>query len=221
MYSYRHGIPAEQTSWEVRKALLQQEISIANCDVVCFQEVSADSFDSDFSFMGELGFDRSEIYKRGRFRPATFWKSARVETVAASLHRDRVLVIPFRRVRGEGEQTTQTVFVTSQQEQGCQGQESISLPPLLPEIQLPLYVANCHLQVVYCRVVSVLCCTSSTVLCCAVLHPVVLSLNHITLSYRQVGWRALSGAPVATSARRLGKHPQRGHENHSVVLDIN
>lgn len=70
MYSSRHSIPEEQTHWEARKALLRNEILIANCDVVCFQEVSAESFDSDFSFMKELGYDHSEIYKRGRFRPA-------------------------------------------------------------------------------------------------------------------------------------------------------
>lgn len=143
MYSYRHGVPAEQTSWEVRKSLLQREISTTNCDVVCFQEVSADSFDSDFSFMRDLGYDQSEMYKRGRFRPATFWKSARVEAVAAPMHRDRVLVIPFRRVRAEGKE--------EQKEKKEQEQMSgtLSPPPQLPDIHLPLYVANCHLQVLH------------------------------------------------------------------------
>jgi hypothetical protein len=147
MYSYRHAIPAEKTSWEIRKSLLRQEIATANCDVVCFQEVSAESFASDFSFMEELGYDQSEVYKRGRFRPATFWKGSRVEAVAPPMHRDRVLVTPFRARRGAqqgGETETET-----ETERAAEEQQKASSLPLLPEIQLPLYVANCHLQVLY------------------------------------------------------------------------
>mmetsp|Transcript_24750 Transcript_24750/g.41857 ORF Transcript_24750/g.41857 Transcript_24750/m.41857 type:complete len:632 (+) Transcript_24750:90-1985(+) len=155
MYSFRHGVPAEDTTWEVRKALLRQEISTANSDIVCFQEVSAESFEGDFAFMEELGYDRSEMYKRGRFRPATFWKSSRVEAVADPFHRDRVLVIPFRRVQvttsadmqteSENDQCSATIKAPPPPPPHSHSHSTISVPTL-PDIDLPLYVANCHLQ---------------------------------------------------------------------------
>ena len=156
MYSYRHHVCAENTSWEVRKALLRSEIATANTDIVCFQEVSADSFDNDFSFMEELGYDCSEMYKRGRFRPATFWKSSRVSAVAPPQHRDRVLVIPFQRVHTDPQSEKQ-----SRDEEKPNQLESSSIattftPPIIPDLELPLYVANCHLQVQIVFVVAAL-----------------------------------------------------------------
>lgn len=156
MYSYRHHVSAENTSWEVRKALLRSEITTANTDIVCFQEVSADSFDNDFSFMEELGYDCSEMYKRGRFRPATFWKSSRVSAVAPPQHRDRVLVIPFQRVHTDPQSEKQ-----SRDEEKPNQLESSSIattftPPIIPDLELPLYVANCHLQVQIVFVVAAL-----------------------------------------------------------------
>jgi hypothetical protein len=161
MYSYRHHVSAENTSWEVRKALLCSEIATANTDIVCFQEVSADSFDNDFSFMEELGYDCSEMYKRGRFRPATFWKSSRVCAVAPPQHRDRVLVIPFQRVTLHSVPQSEK---QSRDEEKPNPLESASIattcttftPPIIPDLELPLYVANCHLQVQVVFVVAAL-----------------------------------------------------------------
>ncbi|KAJ1394192.1 hypothetical protein B484DRAFT_340416, partial [Ochromonadaceae sp. CCMP2298] len=56
MYSSRHRISLQDTLWEARSKLLQAEIGIAKCDVVCIQEVCAESFDSDFAFMASLGY---------------------------------------------------------------------------------------------------------------------------------------------------------------------
>ena len=44
----------------------------------------------------ELGYDGVEIFKRGRFRPATFWKTARCELVTPAVHKDRCLLTAFR-----------------------------------------------------------------------------------------------------------------------------
>jgi len=59
------------------------------------QEVSPDSFEEDFAFMKEvLGFDGVEMFKRGRFRPATFWKKSKCDLVS-TMHKDRTLLTAF------------------------------------------------------------------------------------------------------------------------------
>ncbi len=60
--------------WQYRQRLLKDRIQLIDPDVVCMQEVSPLSFESDFDFMSELGYDGVEMFRRGRFRPATFWK---------------------------------------------------------------------------------------------------------------------------------------------------
>jgi hypothetical protein len=75
--------------------------SVADADVVCLQEVSPLSFASDFAFMDELGYDGKEMFKKGRFRPATFWKTSRCELVAPAVHKDRTLLTAFRRLRAD------------------------------------------------------------------------------------------------------------------------
>ena len=98
MYSPRLSVPVteEQTSWPHRKALLAKTIAEADADVVCIQETNEKSFDDDFSFMAELGYSECELFKKGRFRPATFWRPDRVALDATPLHRDRCLVTLFR-----------------------------------------------------------------------------------------------------------------------------
>lgn len=44
--------------------------------------------------MAELGYGGSELYKKGRFRPATFWRPSAVTLVSAT-HRDRTLITAF------------------------------------------------------------------------------------------------------------------------------
>jgi hypothetical protein len=67
-----------------------------DADIVCLQEVSPVSFDTDFDFMRELGYDGKEMFKKGRFRPATFWKTSRCEIVTPPVHKDRTLLTAFR-----------------------------------------------------------------------------------------------------------------------------
>jgi mRNA deadenylase 3'-5' endonuclease subunit Ccr4 len=90
-----NAISEFETSWEHRSRLLRQQIESANA-VVCLQEVSPDSFETDFEFMRELGYLNSEMYKKGRIRPATFWKPSRVTLCGEVSHRDRCLITPFK-----------------------------------------------------------------------------------------------------------------------------
>ena len=83
-------------AWDHRKQLLRDRISTVDPDVVCFQEVSPLSFEEDFSFMEDLGYDGKEMFKKGRFRPATFWKTTRCDLVAPAVHKDRTLLTAFR-----------------------------------------------------------------------------------------------------------------------------
>lgn len=46
-------------------------------------------------YLQDLGYDGSELYKKGRFRPGTFWKSHRVMPHGVALHRDRCLIMAF------------------------------------------------------------------------------------------------------------------------------
>jgi endonuclease/exonuclease/phosphatase family metal-dependent hydrolase len=84
------------SSWNFRKDLLRERIATVDADIVCLQEVSPVSFDTDFDFMRELGYDGKEMFKKGRFRPATFWKTSRCEIVTPPVHKDRTLLTAFR-----------------------------------------------------------------------------------------------------------------------------
>ena len=78
--------------------------------------------------MADLGYGGQELFKRGRFRPATFWKTDRCELVAPSVHKDRTLLTVFRR----------RPCAENQQQQIQQVQQIRQ--------QRNWYVLNCHLQ---------------------------------------------------------------------------
>ena len=84
------------TSWDHRRNLISEKLSNICADVVCLQETSPVSFENDFSFMKDLGYNGCELYKKGRFRPATFWKTDRCDLVSPAIHRDRCLLTTFR-----------------------------------------------------------------------------------------------------------------------------
>jgi endonuclease/exonuclease/phosphatase family metal-dependent hydrolase len=86
----------EISSWTYRRNLLQDRIGQINADVVCLQEVSPESFEDDFSFMADLGYDECELFRKGRFRPATFWKGSKCTLVTPAAHKDRTLLTAFR-----------------------------------------------------------------------------------------------------------------------------
>lgn len=63
--------------------------------MVCFQEVAPASFEHDFKFMESLGYD-GRMFKKGRFRPATFWKTESCEMVDI-VHKDRTLLTAVKK----------------------------------------------------------------------------------------------------------------------------
>ena len=98
---YLPPLSADQSSifstWEYRKSLLRERIGLIDADVVCLQEASPISFDDDFAFMfDDLGYDGVELYRKGRFRPATFWKKDRLVLVETPQHKDRTLLQKVR-----------------------------------------------------------------------------------------------------------------------------
>ena len=110
------------SSWDYRRDLLKQRIGFIDANVVCLQEVSPESFEEDFNFMQDLGYDECALFKKGRFRPATFWKTSECRLVHPPVHKDRSLLTAFDRCSTEGNE---------KDEQGNQS---------------PWYVVNCHLQ---------------------------------------------------------------------------
>jgi hypothetical protein len=128
MYSPRHHLNESNhsnidiTSWNYRSRLIQEDLKQSNCDIVCYQEVYPETYELDFQFMAELGYDSSVIYRKGEFRPAIFWKSSKVTPISEPIHRDRCLIIPFEIVSLSSSSSTSSGF------------------------QHPFYVCNCHLQ---------------------------------------------------------------------------
>ena len=89
--------------------------------------------------MQRLGYDKHEMFRKGRFRPATFWRSNRVTQYGSSMHRDRCLVTAFH--------PTSEIF------------SDVALPSELPQDTNPthtptlcttpleiIWLANCHLS---------------------------------------------------------------------------
>ena len=114
--------PFSVSSWDYRRDLLKDRIGLIDADVVCLQEVSPESFEQDFHFMQDLGYDEMVMYKKGRFRPATFWKSSECHLAQAPVHKDRSLI---------------TVFNTCSKNTK-DGEEQ--------KEEQPWYIVNCHLQ---------------------------------------------------------------------------
>jgi hypothetical protein len=118
------------------------------------QEVAPQSLDDDFAFMRDLGYDEHEMFKKGRFRPATFWKSSRVSLVATPVHKDRTLLTVFEPAVGSESSNNHVVKENvdgkplpetkgkgkgqQQQQQQQQQQEQHQ--------QRYWYILNCHLQ---------------------------------------------------------------------------
>ena len=96
MYSPGSIGSASETAWAYRAARLRECVASADADVVCLQECAPESFSRDFEWMAALGYDARVMFeKKGRFRPATFWKSSRVQLAGAPVHRDRALLTCF------------------------------------------------------------------------------------------------------------------------------
>jgi len=88
------------TPWPARQALMKSQFQQALTDIICLQEVSDLSFEGDFGFLSaEFGYQGLMHEKKGRMRPATFWKKD-LWQLAGALHKDRILVVALRRQGG-------------------------------------------------------------------------------------------------------------------------
>ena len=133
---YGPGVPVEKTTWAHRQSLLRDRIVGSGADIVALQETSADSFESDWSFMAEAGYDY-QLYKSGRMRPATFWKRERW----ALCQVDGSLVVPPE----EGKE------VPKGADGVLQGDRTLTtvLRPLGADgapVAVPVFVINAHLS---------------------------------------------------------------------------
>ena len=128
---YDNDTPLSTTLWPARASLLAERLLTADADIVMLQECSAESFETDWSFLTDAGY-ASAMHSKGRMRPATFWKKDRMElcdisgepldadagTDAGLIHADRTLTTMLR----------------------PKGEDGLPLPS-----RGPLYVVNCHL----------------------------------------------------------------------------
>jgi hypothetical protein len=154
------------SSWEHRSNLIAQRLGTVDSDVVCLQEVCPESFETDFAFMkDDLGYDGCEMFKRGRFRPATFWKTDRVELVVPPIHKDRTLLTVFRTTKqqtsAEGESRDSNTSAITKKQTSAEGASHDSNTSAATKKQTSAevkshnsdtsadslwFVLNCHLQ---------------------------------------------------------------------------
>ena len=89
---YQSHVPTDQRAWPHRARLTKANVlgTSGGADIVCVQETSADSFESDFEFMAEAGYDHV-LHSKFRFRTATFFKRDKFE-LKSEKHGDRTLV---------------------------------------------------------------------------------------------------------------------------------
>eukprot|EP00592_Proboscia_alata_P013526 CAMPEP_0194389246 /NCGR_PEP_ID=MMETSP0174-20130528/103137_1 /TAXON_ID=216777 /ORGANISM="Proboscia alata, Strain PI-D3" /LENGTH=211 /DNA_ID=CAMNT_0039181349 /DNA_START=183 /DNA_END=814 /DNA_ORIENTATION=- len=96
---YAPWVPQSAREWPHRHTLIQSRILRADADIVCLQEADGDTFDDDFGFMAEAGYQHV-LHKKFRYRCVTFFKGEKFEIVQAS-HQDRTLVTSLS-VRSKG-----------------------------------------------------------------------------------------------------------------------
>ena len=89
--------------------------------------------------MAELGYDEHELYKKGRFRPATFWRTDRVVLATAPTHRDRCLITQLRQLPAAPAASAAGPEATS-------GATSEAAAAAVPGAAQPIiHLVNCHL----------------------------------------------------------------------------
>eukprot|EP00510_Aplanochytrium_minuta_P000369 CAMPEP_0184005474 /NCGR_PEP_ID=MMETSP0954-20121128/85_1 /TAXON_ID=627963 /ORGANISM="Aplanochytrium sp, Strain PBS07" /LENGTH=446 /DNA_ID=CAMNT_0026283771 /DNA_START=1 /DNA_END=1341 /DNA_ORIENTATION=+ len=98
MYDPRRKLSSKVCSWQERKQLLASQIAEASPDIISLQEVAPDSFETDFDFLKALGYDNKAMHKKGRFRPAFFWKGDKVQLQGEVRAKDRCLVAVFKSI---------------------------------------------------------------------------------------------------------------------------
>ena len=96
---YQPHVPMEARQWPHRQQLIRDRILLADADIVCIQEAAGDTFDADFAFMREQGYE-SVLHRKFRFRCATFYRP-QAFTLQSVAHEDRALVTAFSSAASE------------------------------------------------------------------------------------------------------------------------
>jgi len=75
--------------------------------------------------MQELGYDGKEMFKKGRFRPVTFWKTKKCELAAPPVHKDRALLTAFRLLHSEEEKGRNWYILNCHLQAGKEGKRRV------------------------------------------------------------------------------------------------
>jgi len=84
----------EKRQWTHRQSLIKERLLHSDADIVCIQEADGDTFDTDFAFMKDAGYDHV-LHRKFRFRCATFFRRDKFELENES-HKDRTLITSLR-----------------------------------------------------------------------------------------------------------------------------
>eukprot|EP00579_Thalassiosira_antarctica_P031360 CAMPEP_0202033350 /NCGR_PEP_ID=MMETSP0905-20130828/66003_1 /ASSEMBLY_ACC=CAM_ASM_000554 /TAXON_ID=420261 /ORGANISM="Thalassiosira antarctica, Strain CCMP982" /LENGTH=648 /DNA_ID=CAMNT_0048597251 /DNA_START=240 /DNA_END=2186 /DNA_ORIENTATION=+ len=97
----------EKRQWGHRQSLMKERLLHSAADIVCIQEAAADTFEDDFEFMKDAGYDHV-LHRKFRFRCATFFQRDKfvLENVA---HKDRTLITSLRRISMNEERVSHIV----------------------------------------------------------------------------------------------------------------
>ena len=75
--------------------------------------------------MEQLGYDGKEMFKKGRFRPATFWKTEKCKLAAPPVHKDRALLTAFRLLHSKEEQERNWYILNCHLQAGKEGKRRV------------------------------------------------------------------------------------------------
>ena len=91
---FSSSVDFEKREWKHRQNLIRERLLSSAADIVCIQEADGETFERDFAFMMENGYDHV-LHKKFRFRCATFFLKDKFVLEQAS-HKDRTLVASLR-----------------------------------------------------------------------------------------------------------------------------
>jgi len=98
---YSPWVPTSARTWKHRQSLIRDRLLRSAADIICIQEADGDTFNADFAFMKDAGYDHV-LHKKFRFRCATFYKTDKyvLEKVG---QKDRVLVTALRSIQDDND----------------------------------------------------------------------------------------------------------------------
>ena len=108
---FSSNVDMEKRQWPHRHKLIKERILQSAADIVCIQEADGDTFEADFAFMKDAGYDHV-LHKKFRFRCATFFKQDKLALENDS-HKDRALITALRRTTPGEEQLDNILHIVN------------------------------------------------------------------------------------------------------------